>query len=103
MSRYDVNNEMIAKIGDEYDTSGGFLWKLRCGTYDPDGAARLLECLNKLDLSEALIDRELVKMIWSIPILIQWQVGRVSEDEQPMVETCLNKGMAVFERKLGWP
>ena len=97
--------ELIAKLDLEYDRSKGFLGLLRTGTFDPQGASRLLGILSSLDLGDGPVDRRLVQLLWYMPIFLQWQRDRfaLSGGDVAEVESTLNEVVSILEDVLGVP
>lgn len=103
-------NELVAQIISdleaEWEKPGGFLGNLRVGQFDPNGVARLLGILGRVNVvNEILISRRLVSLIWYIPIFMTWQRERVSAGgvNAEVYEIAINQVETLVEKILGVP
>ncbi|MDB5033811.1 MAG: hypothetical protein JWQ98_1052 [Chlorobi bacterium] len=76
--------EMIDTIGAEYEIPNGSLYKLRQGEYDQEGLERLLAKLRMIHLTGDMIRRDLVSVLWYLPLFISYQRERVEENGYDM-------------------
>lgn len=93
---------MNANIEAEWDLENGFLGKLRAGDFDRATCQRLLETLSKVE-PEGTLDRDFVRLVWYIPIFMEWNRERVAADSLKDYEKAANKILAEVERILGIP
>lgn len=99
------NARLIKEIGDELDPETGFIGRLRCERFfDSEKAERYLSNLSKLDPSDP-ISRELAQLIWSLPVLLQWQ----REWEEPgseryqQIDEALTRTVNALIELIGFP
>ena len=91
-----IDKSDIEKIEDEW-FEGGFLDSLRNCNFDKEAYERLEHLLNTVreqeDLSQELISRDLVRLVWFIPQFMEWQIERVIEkggDPKLVHSACSN-------------
>lgn len=96
---------LVDRLTAEFDQPSGFLWLLRTGVFDPEGAARLLAHLAEISDDENPIDRRLVQVLWFMPVFLQWQKERFEGADRGAadVETTLNSVVTLLEQKIGVP
>lgn len=77
-------------IGNEWGNSDGFIWKLRVGSFDSEGLNRILSVLRSVKIDNPkCLDKDLVTVLWLIPLTIEWQKRRFEErgkDVKPLDE-----------------
>ena len=79
MSHFD-SFSAIDRISPFWDLPDGFLYRLRQGYFDPEGAADLEAAIQSLRASDIdCLSRRLVSLTWPIPTFMEWQVERVEE------------------------
>lgn len=95
--------DLTQRIGAEYDLDDGFIGRLRSGTFDPEGAGRLLALLAKLPDDMQTFDRGLVSLLWYLPLVIDWNTERVPAADQARVKALRDEVINRLEVILGAP
>lgn len=99
-------DELVAKINDEYDLDHGFIGIARAGRLDEPALARLLTLLHECPgVGDGQIDGRLVRLLWLMPWVVEWQVQRLEGEGKP-VDGLRRAGDAIFkelERIFGVP
>jgi hypothetical protein len=63
----------------EWD-EGGFFEKIRNGNYDSSRANYIIDLICSLETNgQDFLPKRLISLIWYIPIFLDWQVDRVTE------------------------
>ncbi len=96
-------SSVIRALEHEYDRAAGFLGRLRSGEFDAVGGERLVALLRALDLPEGPVNRRVVQLLWMMPIFIEWQKPRVSQDHGAALEQIQNDVVTALEGVLGAP
>jgi hypothetical protein len=99
-------DELVERIDGEYDRDQGFVGRARDGVFDAEGLQRVLVLLRACpSASDGPIDGRLVRRLWIMPWVIEWQAQRLSREGKP-AESFYRAGEAIFrelERILGMP
>lgn len=67
---------LVEKLGDEYEIETGFIGRLRDErVFDEEKANRYLSNLSSIKVGHS-ISLDLAKLIWNLPIMLQWQLER---------------------------
>lgn len=93
------------RLANEWDLDSGFLGQLRVGVFDKAAYQRLLDSLSGIEAS-AFLDRELVRVIWYIPVFMEWNKDSVissSTADCLTYERACNALLGEVERILGIP
>jgi hypothetical protein len=73
-------HEAVSLVDSFWAEPDGFLYLLRDGHYDPEGAGRLINALESITVSDSdCLPRRLVALTWYVPMYMEWQVDRVGE------------------------
>ena len=98
--------KIIELLGQEWEIEHGFLGKIRHREFDPEGLERLLNLLEIVQNDgEELIDRNLISLIWFIPLFLEWQKPSfvaAGKDIAPL-QSAINKIMPIMYKILGLP
>ena len=63
-----------------WDQDEGFLGSLRAGRFFEVAGDKYLELLQSIDIEEGEhLHPDFVRLVWFVPIFIEWQVGRAVE------------------------
>lgn len=101
-----MSNTISMQLGYEWEQPDGFLARLRGGQFDPHGLDRLLQILQSLIRDNAdCLDREIVALIWFIPLFMTWQRERVLENgtSATLYDSACHKVLNVLFEVLGTP
>lgn len=69
----------ILRLKQEWISEAGFFWKLRAGIFDNQSFGEVARLLEVMRLEPGPIDRNLVTLLWDLPLFMEWQTGRVKE------------------------
>lgn len=62
----------VEKLADEYEIGTGFIGRLRDErVFDEEKAGRYLSNLSSIEVGHS-ISLDLAKLIWNLPIMLQW-------------------------------
>jgi hypothetical protein len=70
-------NELVDRLDMEWAQDTGFLGKLRTGVLDREAYERFINLMQSIELEGDTIDRRLVKVLWFIPLYMEWQTERL--------------------------
>lgn len=70
-------NELVDRLDMEWDQDTGFLGQLRTGVLDRQAYERFIALVRSVKLKGATMDRRLVKVLWFIPLYMEWQTDRL--------------------------
>ncbi len=101
----DTQQAVILLI-DEWKRPTGFLGGLKLGNFDPEGLQRLLVVLDSIMIDEeSQVDRKLVSLLWFIPIYLEWQKPRFTEQGEGVqeIQDAINRIMPRLYEILGVP
>jgi len=103
-----IRNELQKSLEMFWDLETGFFFKLRNSAIDLFEGEKLLSYLEGIDFSgESSLDKEIVRLLWYIPLFMSWQFDRLSEiyarSEMNKYEELSNKISSEVERILGVP
>ena len=96
----------IKDIESEWEAEEGFFWKVRQGDFEEAQAHRALSKITAVPgLTDQLIPRRLVSVLWYVPLFMEWQIDRVRANGGDIAEytIAINKFTAEIERILGVP
>lgn len=98
----------IDDLNMEFEPDYGFFDFLRDKqVFHQDKAERFLKSLDSIIIEGDSIDLELVKLIWSLPILLQWQADRAERHNNTelssQISEVLYKTFEILEEKIGLP
>lgn len=97
---------VIERIRKEWDIEDGFLGAVRYRNYDPDRLERLINVLKETTVQDEIcIERELVRLLWFIPLFLEWQKPSFRESgKDPLVlDSAINRVLEELYRILGVP
>ncbi|MBT9587129.1 hypothetical protein IV102_27550 [bacterium] len=100
-----MTDSIKTRLEKEWDLDEGFLGRLRMRVFDQEAHRRLLEILSQIPASPTL-DRDLVRLIWYIPVFLEWnkeQVVSISNVDETTYERAGNALLGEIERILGLP
>jgi hypothetical protein len=100
---YEKEIEMLEQ---EWMPDSGFFWQIRQGCFVADEFNRALKKVSSVSIHEdADVPLRLVSLLWYIPLFMQWQVERVSENGGDMIayENATTTMTNEIERLLGVP
>lgn len=69
----------ILTVNRAWDRPDGLLARIRSGDFDPDVASDFLESLRVIEVEGPKISADLVRLIWFLPLFLEWQQERVLE------------------------
>ncbi|MBF6611714.1 MAG: hypothetical protein IVW55_01130 [Chloroflexi bacterium] len=100
--------ELITNLDREWELETGFFGRLRSSEYDPEGANRVTELLQRIAdavENEGQLDRRLVSLTWFMPTFISWQRQRVEErtGNGKALDSTLDTIVSILQRVLGMP
>lgn len=73
--------EIIRTLESEWKIEQGFFWQIRQGVFVEKEFQRALMKVSSIrDLEDTRLNRRLVSLLWYIPLFMQWQVERISEN-----------------------
>jgi hypothetical protein len=79
--------EALEALDLAWDDETGFLGILRSGRFDSELASKYLLLLNSIDIEEGeALNSDFVRLVWFVPIFMEWQVERVLERGAERVE-----------------
>lgn len=84
----------------------GFLHRLRSGEFDETKAAEFEAVLSSIHVENAdLLPRDLVRLVWFIPLFATWQTERVVERGTTLtaISSFISRVTTQVERILGMP
>jgi len=99
-------NDSFAAIEAEWDDETGFLGQVRNSKFDRQALARLLAALDAVQLEGESVGRELVRVLWYMPLFLEWnkeRTVRVSEATEREYDDAATEIMNRLERLLGVP
>jgi hypothetical protein len=80
--RHSVD-EMTERLNREWERCDGYLGMLRQGIDDDDMFLRLLSLLNdirtNMDRESDFLNKNLVRLLWFVPLFMSWQAERVED------------------------
>lgn len=99
--------DQITLLDMEFEPNYGFFNAIRNeSVVDHQKVERYLKLLDSLEINE-LVERRLVRLLWSLPILLQWQVDRCErngfKELAREIDGVLNKTFEILEEKMGLP
>ncbi len=99
-------HEVITRLQHHWDFDAGFFGLLRRGEFDQaklDNLIRDLQLTSMDSLSE--MDRQIVSLIWIVPLFMVWQKERVSEKSSDAAnyEKAMNQVLEAVAKILGYP
>lgn len=94
----------IMQLKKEWEKPKGFFGRLREGYFDQEGFKRIEDILKGLKTDEFL-SRELISLIWYIPLFMSWQKERVEKKGGDIkeIERATNILQGILEDFLGVP
>lgn len=90
----------------EWDLEEGFLGGVRLRKYDPERLERLAAVLKGIDAGDGdNIDRELVRLLWFIPLFLEWQKPSFQESGKDplLLDSAIHRVVNELYRILGVP
>lgn len=70
-------SELVDSLDLEWDQDTGFLGQLRTGVLDREAYQRFMSLLQSIELQGDTMNRRLVKVLWFIPLYMEWQTERL--------------------------
>ncbi|WP_327105845.1 hypothetical protein [Nonomuraea glycinis] len=98
--------ELLEALDLTWDDETGFLGRLRGGEFVQELADAYIELLGEVDpVEDEVINSSFVKLLWFMPIFIEWQIERVVEAGTPRedVERVLDLATTRIMDILGVP
>ena len=101
-------NTATDKLNREFEEGYGFFDQIRNEfTFDEQKAERYLAALESIEIAPDGVDVNLVKLIWSLPLLLEWQAARAERNDfielSKKIEAVANKTFNILEAKIGLP
>ncbi|WP_135850187.1 hypothetical protein [Serinibacter arcticus] len=94
--------DLLVRLSLEYDADEGTIGRLKYGTFDPDGARRLLSLLAQVP-TEGPVNRELIQLLWMMPPMVGWQAQRredagdeTARDLRMFADSIVDEGLRIF-------
>jgi hypothetical protein len=97
---------VIERIKKEWDIEDGFLGAVRYRNYYPDRLDRLVNVLKETAIQDEIyVERELVRLLWFIPLFLEWQKPSFQNAGQDpiILDTAINSVLEELYRILGVP
>lgn len=97
---------VIERIRKEWDIEDGFLGAVRYRNYYPDRLERLINVLKETTIQDEIyVERELVRLLWFIPLFLEWQKPSFQEAGQDSIilNSAINRVLEELYRILGVP
>lgn len=98
-------NSVIEDLSNEFEPEEGFIGRLRNErVFDLEKANRYLLNLSYLEVQDS-ISLELAKLIWSLPVVLQWQFERAESGSelQKQLKYVLDQTVNIFGDLIGYP
>jgi hypothetical protein len=98
-------DSIVEALGNEYELDTGFIGRLRAErVFDQAKAERYLSTLAALEVTDGSISLDLVKLLWNLPMMLQWQWERAESSEmQDKIAHVLNETINILWDKVGAP
>lgn len=101
-------NNLLNALDKAWDEEAGFLFGIRNRNFDEKEGLLLLEALRSyLSPEEACIDRDLVRLLWFIPLYMEYQTYNIKQafDEETLqkYQDISNQILDEVSRILGYP
>jgi hypothetical protein len=74
-----TRDELVDRLGNEYDPDNGFIGKVRFGQFDETAFTRLLDLLRDCpSADDQQVDGRMVRLLWWMPWIVEWQAQRLA-------------------------
>ena len=94
----------ITALEAQFDENEGFLGLLRAGHFDTLARDAFLRLLRSIHVDPAApLDRQLVSILWYLPLLLRWQEDRLDGDDLSSLMAVEDTVVNELERILGVP
>ena len=73
-----MEDNILQKLNDSWEYDSGFFGKLRQGYFDENLFSEFVDLLKSISFEEDFIHRDIVRLLWFIPLFMEWQEERIS-------------------------
>jgi len=102
-----MDKQLLSYLESSWSDEDGFFYQLRAGNVKPESVDKLIDQLGSFNPeNDSMLPKELVSMIWYIPIFMEWQTERVAQNgdlQKGEYENIKSKVQSAVEAILGIP